>query len=135
MTAHDFLVGDEIEIFGKRVLLTDCDTYTREFYDGIGITQGNPLSTPVDNFQEKTLNKFIPKPDSMMKDFLEHQLGGGRVPSQKQFLENDRKVLRFYCESGICYIIHYYLADDSVEVREVKQANSGRDPFPLLMKR
>jgi len=27
-----------------------------------------------------------------MKDYLEHKLGGGRVTSQKQFLENDRKV-------------------------------------------
>ena len=28
----------------------------------------------------------------MMKDFLEHKLGGGRVHSQQQFLANDRKV-------------------------------------------
>lgn len=32
-----------------------------------------------------------------MKDYLEKKLGGGRVASQKQFLENDRKVLKFYC--------------------------------------
>lgn len=32
-------------------------------------------------------------------------------------------------------IIHYYLADDTVEVREVHEANSGRDPFPILMRR
>ena len=92
MTVNDFRVGEEVEIYGKRIFLTDCDEYTRQFYNNIGVDQGQPLDTPTDNFQEKTLNKFIPKPDSMMKDFLEHQLGGGRVPSQKQFLENDRKV-------------------------------------------
>ncbi|XP_076188714.1 EF-hand domain-containing protein 1 isoform X4 [Aptenodytes patagonicus] len=33
------------------------------------------------------------------------------------------------------YIIHYYLADDTVEVREVYKQNDGRDPFPILIKR
>jgi len=55
-----------------------------------------------------------------MKDFMEHKLGGGKVSSAKQFLENDRKVLKFYAFSGIPYIMHYYLADDTMEIREVK---------------
>lgn len=33
------------------------------------------------------------------------------------------------------YIIHYYLADDTVEVREVYKQNDGRHPFPILIKR
>lgn len=45
-----------------------------------------------DNFEQKTLTKYVPQRDHMMKDFMEHKLGGGRVTSQKQFLENDRKV-------------------------------------------
>lgn len=31
--------------------------------------------------------------------------------------------------------IQYYLVDDTVEIREVHEANSGRDPFPILMRR
>lgn len=71
-----------------------------------------------------------------MKEFLEKALGGGRVLSQKQFLDNDRKVLRFFvrCED-MPYVIHYYLADDTVEIREVHHANDGRDSFALLLKR
>ena len=58
--------------------------------------------------------------DNAMKDYLEHQLGGGKVKPQKQFLENDRKVLKFYSKfNNLKYIIHYYLADDTVEIREV----------------
>lgn len=30
-------------------------------------------------------------------------------------------------------MIHYYLADDCVEVCEVHKKNDGRDPFPLLL--
>jgi hypothetical protein len=52
-----------------------------------------------------------------MKEFLEKKLGGGRVASQKQFLDNDRKVLRFYTKAeDYPYIINYYLADDTVEI-------------------
>lgn len=30
-------------------------------------------------------------------------------------------------------MIHYYLVDDTIEVREVHQPNDGRDPFPVLI--
>ena len=30
-------------------------------------------------------------------------------------------------------VIHYYLVDDTIEVREVHQPNDGRDPFPVLV--
>jgi hypothetical protein len=53
----------------------------------------------------------------------------------KQFLNLDRKVLRFYVWSDIPYIMHYFLADDTMEVREINYANSGKDPFPLLLRR
>lgn len=31
--------------------------------------------------------------------------------------------------------IQYFLVDDTVEIRMVHEANSGRDPFPVLMRR
>jgi hypothetical protein len=71
-----------------------------------------------------------------LKEFMEKSLGGGRVAPQKQFLDNDRKVLRFYTRyDDLPYIIHYYLADDTFEIREVHHPNDGRDNFALLMKR
>lgn len=71
-----------------------------------------------------------------MKDYLEKKLGGGRVTSEKQFLEMDRKVLKFYalCEEAR-YIVHFFLADDTIEIREVSVPNSGKDPFPVTVKR
>jgi hypothetical protein len=67
---------------------------------------------------------------------MEKTLGGGKVPSQKQFLDNDRKVLRFFCESeDLPFIVHYYMADDTVEIREVHHPNNGRDAFPKLLQR
>ena len=57
---------------------------------------------------------------------------------------NDGKVLRFWAvwdaRDGLYgdrrpYVIHYYLADDTVEVLEVHETNSGRDPFPVFIAR
>jgi hypothetical protein len=73
-----------------------------------------------------------------MKEYMEKSLrtGGGKVPSWKQFLDNDRKVLRFFCVSeDLPFVVHYYLADDTVEIREVHHPNDGRDPFPKLLQR
>ena len=71
-----------------------------------------------------------------LKEFMERSLGGGRVPSEKQFLDNDRKVLRFYTRwDDLPFIVHYYLSDDTVEIREVHTPNDGRDNFAQLLKR
>ena len=73
-----------------------------------------------------------------MKEYMEKTLrtGGGKVTDAKQFLDKDRKVLRFFCVSeDLPYIVHYYLADDTIEIREVHHPNDGRDAFPKLLQR
>lgn len=65
-------------------------------------------------------------------------------PCLSAFLFSPLQVLRFYaiwddtnCAFGDHHpcIIHYFLADDTVEVREIHKRNDGRDPFPVLMRR
>jgi hypothetical protein len=91
---------------------------------------------PVDNYHSKLLFKPQVKKDNTMKDWLEHGQGGGKVKNQKQFLENDRRVLKFNAShDSLKYAINYYLADDSVEVKELFFTNSGRRKFPLFLKR
>ena len=132
---EDFRVGDSINIYGRNFKLIDCDKYTREFYSNYGDDQPEAEELPIDKFIEAQ-TKPMPKKDTAMLDYLEHTLGGGRVKSQKQFLDNDRKVLRFYTISDDePFIIHYYLADDTIEIREVNFANSGKHNFSLLLRR
>jgi hypothetical protein len=53
-------------------------------------------------------------------------------------LDNDRKVLRFFtktAEEGFPYVWHYFLADDTCEIREVHFANDGRDSFSIYLRR
>lgn len=85
----------------------------------LGSPQPEKQDYEIDQFASTVLPKFKPK------DWygLNSSVLNGKVPSQKQFLANDRKVLRFYVTSEIPYIVHYYLADDTMEVREVKSPN------------
>jgi len=136
MTFDDLLVGKDINVYGKIIKLVDCDQYTKEFFQLKGINQPDRSDYPKDSFHDSSIKKFVPKKDNLMKDYLEHKLGGGKVISQKQFLENDRKVLKFFAKfETFKYIIHYYLSDDTVEIREVHYNNSGVYPFPLFLKR
>jgi hypothetical protein len=44
--------------------------------------------------------------------------------------------LRFFVKSGeLPFVFHYFLADDTVEIREVHYANDGRDSFAVYLRR
>jgi hypothetical protein len=131
INAYDFKIGEATEIHGKTVMIYDVDQYTRDFYISINRAQPEKTEQLVDNFKKYVTPKFHNKE----WNGLNSSVLNGRVPSQKQFLNLDRKVLRFYVFSDIPYIMHYYLADDTMEIREINYANSGKDPFPLLLKR
>ena len=121
---NDLIVGNDIYVYGKYIRLFDCDDYSREFYAIQGINQPEKIELPSDMFHDGLKKKVVHKRDNSMKDYLEHKLGGGKVHSQKQFLENDRQVLKFNAKyDGLNYIIHYFLADDTVEIREIHQHN------------
>jgi len=135
LDTDDFRVGEAVNIYGRNYMLVDADAYTREFYANLGQEQGEAIPIPEDSFTKSQV-KPKPKKDKAMLDYLEHTLGGGKVKSQKQFLDNDRKVLRFYTYSDDePFIIHYYLADDTIEIRELNFANSGKHNFSLLLRR
>lgn len=132
---RDFGIGTDISIFGRIMRIYDCDDYSRQFFASQGTVLAAAQQCPVDNFAT-SLIKVAPKRDPEMKQFLEKALGGGKVASQKQFLDNDRKVLRFFTRSNdLPYVVHYYLADDTIEIREVHHSNDGRDAFALLLRR
>lgn len=127
----DLAIGKTIELCGVKYLLYSCDRFTRDFYEKIGSPQEEDKEIENDDFAKKTMDSY-----SLRTHFgLNSYVSNGKVPSQKQFLENDRKVLRFYIFSGEDFVMNYFLADDTVEVREVKKVNSGKYPFPILLKR
>lgn len=140
----DLLVGESVSIYKREFHIISCDDFTRKFLAEKGITLADDGEAPGDPYtmmKQKERDHFFAKPrkpDEASLTFF------SRGTLSKKMLENDRKVLRFYCvwEEDAIYgnekrqsIIHYYLSDDTIEVLEVNDRNSGRDSFPLLLRR
>lgn len=62
----------------------------------------------------------------------------------KRFLQYDGKVLRFFClwdDSASLFgdrrefVLHYFLCDDTIEIREILPSNSGRDAMSSFLRR
>jgi len=145
---QDFDIGVELPIYGRVFVITDADEFTKAFYEENGRPLSAPLSSPSDAFQARKAEKpkHFNKTMHPHKLFMEAALGkfiGASIESTQKFLKNDGKVLRFYCiwdddkmlGEKRPYVLHYFLADDTVEILEVRQQNSGRDPFPTLVRR
>jgi hypothetical protein len=53
----DFAIGNMINVYGRRVILTDCDGFTRDFYKcKYGIEEYKPLCVP--SHSQKHFNKI-----------------------------------------------------------------------------
>jgi hypothetical protein len=149
VSTDDFYIGSELTLYGRTYHMVDADEFTRQYFgQAKGVTLGEGVAYPSDAFQSKSENKRTNFNKLMHphKAFMEASLGKPRglsIEATQQFLKNDGKVLRFFCVwndnkmygEKRPYILHYFLADDTVEVLEVHQANSGRDVFPQLLKR
>eukprot|EP00928_Gymnodinium_smaydae_P004953 TRINITY_DN1169_c0_g1_i1.p1 TRINITY_DN1169_c0_g1~~TRINITY_DN1169_c0_g1_i1.p1 ORF type:complete len:615 (+),score=132.79 TRINITY_DN1169_c0_g1_i1:78-1922(+) len=148
----DLRVGEEIFFNGVNYHITGCDRFTRWFYSENGIDLADDSDLPKDQwtksytFQKVCEKGGLPVSRSSMeaKNLTKFQIG--HPPADKrliQFLQNDRKVLRFkgYWDDNTLYgnriyfIVHYYLADNSIEINEAHARNSGRDKYPVFYKR
>ena len=146
---EDLFIGNTVTFYGRTYMISDCDPFTRAWYADRGFDQGPPQDTPLDAV---TTQRLAPKKTSFKKEmyptkkFMEARLGKTIEDPEKlrKFLEYDGKVLRF---DGVwddlsslhgdrnCFILNYFLANDTVEVREVRTHNSGKNPFPSLLAR
>ena len=136
-----------MNVFERIFRIYDCDAFTKEFYKYMECPLNEPEALPGDLFQTfvRTKDAKINPPDTKeYKEYIEVKLGGGHPnDGLKKYIDNDRKVLSFKVVwfdatlEGGCnyYTLNYFMADDSVEVKECRHQNSGRDPFPLLLNR
>ncbi|NXR14339.1 EFHC1 protein, partial [Semnornis frantzii] len=124
--------GMDIAMYGRTYRIVDCDRFTQVFLESQGIELNPPekmLSDPYTELRRMPERTYVTPSD---------------FDQLKQFLTYDKQVLRFYATwddtnnmfgENRSYIIHYYLADGTVEVREVYRPNDGRDPFPVMIRR
>lgn len=128
-------------------MLTDCDPWTREYYEKQGMPQDMGQPSEADAFLVSQMRTDGPLgiPRTHERLYREVQLGGGHVnEDMQQFMEWDRKVCRFYAVFDDLllpqferrpFVILYFLADDTIEIREQYPLNCGRAPFPIFFRR
>lgn len=148
----DFRCGEQITLYGRTYHITGCDRFTRWFFEENGIDLGEDEPLVQDLWQKsykfnKTAEKGgLPASNQAMDAKMLTKFMVGQPPADRkfqQFLLNDRKVLRFkaYWDDHTAYgarmyfVIHYYLADNTVEINEAHSRNSGRDNYPVFFKR
>jgi hypothetical protein len=139
-TVDYFNVGNELRMYGRTFKLTGCDEFTAGFLAQMGVEKGTESDIPIDPHQV-TRQKMV--------DAMQPLRPMERIDTLKQFLEHDRQVLRFGCywdDRGIDdygneegeireMVLHYFLGDDTIEIRDIIRPNAGRDAVPVFVRR
>lgn len=143
----DFNVGIDFEVYGRVFRIVRCDDFTRNFFANEGRSLNADEAFPDDPFvhTRAMVNMKQNPPDlAETKEYVEVLNKGGRPNKNlQQYLENDRQVLSFkilwddvsYDGGEKPYVLNYFLADSQIEVKEIRVQNSGKDPFPMMLKR
>jgi hypothetical protein len=160
-TETDLHISSNFEVYGRVFKIYDCDNFTRDYFveeHGCELPPADPalIAIAKDPYTEKRDaiakagggdadgNYGARKND--MKNFMEANLGNPpqNGEAKARFLANARKVLSFALEFENRdrlygdlerFTLNFFLEDNSVEVKEKKVANSGKDNFPLLLHR
>ncbi|CAI9736981.1 EF-hand domain-containing family member C2-like [Octopus vulgaris] len=132
---EDLNIGVEVNFFGKVFKIVNCDHFTYKFLYKSGVKIPNPSRIPEDPYTK--FRKALEEEQLPLRPYK-------RDDTLKQFLDHDTHVLRFFCvwddtksDFGVVHncTLYYFLADDTIEIREVFSANSGNDMTPILVKR
>ncbi|XP_076603763.1 EF-hand domain-containing family member C2 [Chaetodon auriga] len=130
-----FNINQQMVLYSRTFTVTDCDSFTRNFLTKLGVHLNDCATVPDDPY--RNLREQIEKSMKPLRPYERHD-------TLKQFLDHDRKVLCFYCfwddtESMFGdlreLILHYFLADDTIEIHEVISPNSGRDTISKFLRR
>ena len=124
----------QLIFYGRKFTLTNCNESTKHFLTQMGVAVGRGSEIPLDENVVRRMEEA-----KNMKPGRPYE----KIDSFGQFLEHDR-VLCFDAywddtdtEFGDVHnmILHYYLADDTIEVREVFRPNDGRDANSVFLHR
>ncbi|XP_058391670.1 EF-hand domain-containing family member C2 isoform X2 [Diceros bicornis minor] len=134
-TLYHFNISIDVVFYGRTFKIYDCDTFTKNFLKKMGVKLNPPGQCPEDPYMKMRREKL---------DFVEPLRPYESFDTLKQFLNYDRKVLRFFClwdDSASLFgdrrelILHYFLSDDTIEIKEVLPHNTGRNAMPLFLQR
>lgn len=128
----DLNVNTNIKIFDRVYHLIGCDLFTRHFLNRAGIIVPDSIEPPLD-----------PTIEHRKRSTIKHSVQNNKKHLFAQFLEYDRKILKFTCywddrsENGDVRNLElcFYLSDDTMDIKEIFSPNSGRNCPATFLKR
>lgn len=144
-------VGGTITVFGRTFLIVACDEFTRNWYAAQGQPQEVDMDIPEDTYSATRRVTDVDiehgnhgRTTNPMKRYADSQLGAAPVDRAREdkFYKFAGQKLVFY---GIWddaskfgekhkYALTYYLADDEVQITEMKDSHA-QVLFPMLLKK
>ena len=135
-TEDDFNVGIDIDLCSVVYHIYSCDDFTRDFLT-------NELHKEVPPNEKPPTDLY-----TLKRKLTEHPMrvthGNTDKNNLQSFLDYDGKVLRFECiwddttslfGERRKFLLHYFLVDGTIEIRQVLPPNSGRVPVSLFLRR
>lgn len=141
-TAKDLKIGAVINVYGRSVVLTNCNSFTKEYLrEKYGIEDFSVLPHPKryeDQIPQKSKERKLPPYNGWgsYEDSEGNCISVEPKPPQadfKKFVSLDKLVLRFgaklistvreNCER--MFIISIFLCDDTIQIYEIAERNSG----------
>ena len=147
----DIHVGSFLNIYAKKIMVTDADTFTRNYVtENGGVAQADPVPLPKNI--KTTWKEFVPEwlqekvQDQDFKRYCEALLGKTWHNSERmsRFIQFNGLSLKFagYWDDTkrdhgemVDLTFVYYLEDDTMQIIEVEKPNSGKGPFTKLWAR
>ncbi len=134
---EDLTIGQRINIYGRECMIYDCDAFTRDWFKQMFGMDMNPitLKKPRANIMYQPVppyNGYGTEEDSM-GSIYSLQPKPPKLDMKKMF-KQDMHVLRFEAklistepdDENRKFIISFYCGDDTIQVYEVCDKNSGR---------
>jgi hypothetical protein len=133
----DLLVGNQVHIFGRDCMIYDCDAFTRDWFQEILGIRMDPI--PLKKARPNVMYQAVPPyngygtAEDSLGSVYSLQPKPPKVDMKKMF-KQDMHILRF--ESKLIstepddesrrFIVSFYCGDDTIQVYEVCDKNSGR---------
>jgi hypothetical protein len=143
-TIHDAFSGAVLKIYGVSYVLYDSDRHTRDYLNSIGLEFGRAFKPPTIKYKLGASINSLSNPSMSLSATMSsapHDATTSNSSLTSKFLQMGSKVLRFYgfwvdSEGSIRRVkVHYFLADDTIEVVNIHEKNDGRDHAPTFLRR
>lgn len=136
-TIYDCAVGSVLNIYSSYYTLVDADKFTRQYMRERELEFGEAIPYPSIGYNPSA--SWV----SVVDTINEARMQAQRESQEKslKFFEHNTQVLRFFgvwqdrVGNRNAVKLHYFLADDTIEVVSLYGKNDGRDHVPKFLKR